>query len=217
MPLRPYLGSKASIICFFGPDGSGKSTLAKALARRLHNENLKVKLSWMRGSHTLASLLAKFLSRFSCFRGHDNPYYGISLPQRFRKFWQLIELVSVFPVVLFRFIIPSITKTVIAERYLPDFIVWVAVTTKDEGFLKSTWAKFLLAITSKAQIRIYVTADIRELVRRRNISNEDFLLTQIKPYDIIAQAIGAHKLDTTNMSVEESLQRISVIVHDASR
>jgi len=120
-------------------------------------------------------------------------------------------------VVLFRFIIPSITKTVIAERYLPDFIVWVAVTTKDEGFLKSTWVKFLLAITSKAQIRIYVTADIRELMRRRNISNEDFLRKQTKLYDIIAQAIGAHKLDTTNMSVEESLQRISVIVHDASR
>jgi len=39
---------------------------------------------------------------------------------------------------------------VIAERYLPDFIVWVAVTTKDEGFLKSTWAKFLLAITTKS-------------------------------------------------------------------
>ena len=206
------------LICLFGPDGSGKSTLAKALAERFDKNKLKVRVSWMRGSHTLASLLARLLSKFSCFKGFDNPYYQISIPRNFKRFWQFLEFVSLLPILLARFLLPKMMGyVVIAERYLPDFIVWVAVTTKDEGFLKSTWAKFLLAIASKAQIRIYVTANIGELVRRRNISCEDFLRKQIKLYDVIVQAIGAHKLDTTNMSVEESLQRISAMVHDASR
>lgn len=64
-----------------------QATLAKALARGLENQGLKVKISWMRGTHTLASLLAKFLSRFSAFRGSDNPYYGIRIPKGFRRLW----------------------------------------------------------------------------------------------------------------------------------
>jgi len=44
------------IICFFGPDGSGKTTLAKALARKFEDYRFNVRISWMRGTHTLASL-----------------------------------------------------------------------------------------------------------------------------------------------------------------
>jgi len=62
-----------SLVCLFGPDSSGKTTLAKALASGLENQRLKVKVSWMRSTNTLAFLLAKFLSRFSAFRGSDNP------------------------------------------------------------------------------------------------------------------------------------------------
>jgi len=202
------------LICLFGPDGSGKSTLAKALAERFDKNKLKVRVSWMRGSHTLASLLARLLSKFSCFKGFDNPYYQISIPRNFKRFWQFLEFVSLLPILLARFLLPKMMGyVVIAERYLPDFIVWAAVTTKDEGFLKSTWAKFLLAITSKAQIRIYVTAELKELVRRSNL-NEGFLRKQIKLYDVIAQAIGAYKLNTTNMSIEKSLQKISAVVQN---
>ena len=57
------------IIYFFGPDGAGKSTLAKKLAWEIHKRGHKTKLSWMRGSHTIASLLAKILSRSDFFKG----------------------------------------------------------------------------------------------------------------------------------------------------
>jgi len=66
------------LICLFGSDGSGKTTLAKALARELEDHGFNVRISWMRGTHTLASPLARFLSRFTLFRESDNPYYGIS-------------------------------------------------------------------------------------------------------------------------------------------
>ena len=125
------------LICFFGPDGSGKSTITKGLAKRLDCEGIRAKLSWMRGTHTLASLLARFLSRFAPFRGSDNPYYGISIPNSARRIWQLLEFISALPILLVRFVLPSLLGyVVIAERYLPGFLVWVSLTTRDEDYLK---------------------------------------------------------------------------------
>jgi len=80
-----------SIIYFFGPDGTGKSTLVKALASELHKGECKLKLSWMRGSHTLTSLLASFMTKFDCFKGSDNPYYNIRIPKSLKRLWQVLD------------------------------------------------------------------------------------------------------------------------------
>ncbi|MEM0471726.1 MAG: AAA family ATPase [Sulfolobales archaeon] len=197
------------IICFFGPDGSGKSTLAKILAKRLNNENFRVRVSWMRGTHTSASLLAKFLSRFSVFRGSDNPYYGIRIPRRLKKMWQFIEFVSMLPVLLAKFLVPSILGyTVIAERYIPDFIVWVALTTRDPRYVNSIAARFLLGLASRAEIMVYVAAEPEELLRRKNDVGRNKILRQLRLYDIMAKQLNAFKLDTTGRSVEESLAEL---------
>ena len=147
------------IICFFGPDASGKSTLAHALIEELKQKGLKVKLSWMKGTHTLASILARLLSKLPTFRGLDNPYYGISIPSCMRRLWQLIEFMSVLPILFFRFILPSLLGyTVIAERFAPYFLVWVSLTTGDTNYLRSLEAGFVLALSMKADVKVYVTA-----------------------------------------------------------
>jgi hypothetical protein len=61
----------------------------------------------MRGTHILALLLARPLSRLKAFRGLDNPYYGISIPSHMERLWQLIEFISALPVLLVRFMLPS--------------------------------------------------------------------------------------------------------------
>jgi len=38
------------VAILFGSDGSGKSTLAKALSEKLNKNNIKVRLSWIRGT-----------------------------------------------------------------------------------------------------------------------------------------------------------------------
>ncbi len=202
------------LICFFGPDGSGKSTLAKALAEGFKRRNLKVVVSWMRGTHTLASVLARFLSRFTVFRGSDNPYYGISIPNRARRVWQLLEFISVLPVLFIKFILPCfLGYVVIAERYAPDFLVWVSLTTRDTGYLRSLEAWFMLALSAKASVKVYVTASETELIRRKGEEvNGKFLCRQLELYERIAELVEAYKIDTTEKSVEETVSYLLSLI-----
>lgn len=202
-----------SIICFFGPDGSGKSTLVRELAKRLTNRGLRVRPSWMRGTHTLASLLARLLSKFTAFRGSDNPYYGITIPRKLKRLWQLVEFTSILPVILLKFILPSLLGYwVIAERYTPDFIIWVSITTNDQFYPRNIEAKFLLTLSSKAHAKIYATATLEKLSRRKK-TNLNFVRAQLMLYDKIASAIDAHRLDTTNKSVNKSLKEALTLLN----
>ncbi|RLF03868.1 MAG: hypothetical protein DRJ60_07925 [Thermoprotei archaeon] len=168
----------------------------------------------MRGTHTLASLLARFLSRFATFRGSDNPYYEISIPSSARRVWQLIEFISVLPILLIRFMLPCfLGYVVIAERYLPDFLVWVSLTTRDADYLKRLEARFLLALSMKANVKVYVTASEAELVGRggEEVSHE-FLSRQLKLYDKVAKLVRAYRIDTTERSIEETLDNLLSLI-----
>ena len=132
-----------AIFYFFGPDGAGKTTLIKNLAKHL-NKNHKTKLSWMRGSHTIASFLAKILSRYEFFKGSENPYYNISIPLKLKNLWQFLEFVSALPVIIIRFVLPSLMGYwIIADRYSLDLAVWISMTTRDSSFLNKFQAKIL--------------------------------------------------------------------------
>jgi len=194
------------LIHLFGPDGSGKTTLAKALAKKLEDNGFNVRISWMRGTHMLASLLARFLSKLVTFKGFNNPYYGISIPNHMKRMWQLIEFVSVLPILLVRFTLPSLLGyTVIAERYIPDFLVWVVITTDDPSYLSSISARFLLALALRAKVKIYVKADLQKLIERRMDMDPSFIMKQLILYEKLAECMDSLTLDTTNRSVNESM------------
>jgi len=182
-----------------------RRTLKGELARR----GFRAQVSWMRGTHTFASLLARMMARFPSLAGSDNPYYHISIPRRLLPMWQFVEFVSMLPVLFARFLLPSLRGNfVIAERYIPDFIVWVTITTDDPAYIKSFTARFLLSLLSKTGTKVYITADYAELLSRRNDVDPTFLKRQLNLYEKLAKSVGASKLDTTWASVDESAKAL---------
>ena len=194
-------------IYFFGPDSTGKSTLTKALASKVQKRGYKIKLSWMRGSHTFTSLTAKILSRFAFFKGSENPYYNIRIPKKLKRLWQLLEFLSALPVIIGEFLIPSLMGYwILADRYTLDLAVWLSITTRDHSFLEKFEAKVLIALAKKTSAKFYVTANLEELKRRAE--KLWFPKEQLRLYDKLAETVDAHIIDTTNKSVDESLQEV---------
>lgn len=201
------------LICLFGPDGAGKTSLARALRVELARRGFSVRISWMRGTHTFASLLARLMAKFPSFAGSDNFYYHISIPRRLLHLWQFLEFVSMLPVLLVRFLLPDMMGDfVIAERYIPDFIVWVTLTTNDPTYYKTFSARFLLSHLLKTRTKVYVTAEYAELLRRREDVDPAFLKRQLDLYDRLAKSIAASRLDTTRTSVGESAKALIGLV-----
>jgi len=195
------------IIYFFGPDSAGKSTLLKELAWEMHERGHRTKLSWMRGSHTFTSLIAKIFAKLDYFKGSENPYYNIKIPRNFKKFWQFLEFIGALPVIIGNFIIPSFMGYhVLADRYTLDLAVWICLTTRDYSFLKRFEAKILIALSGKTNAKFYVTANIEEL-RRRN-AKLWFPKEQLHLYGKLAESVGAYTIDTTNKSIDESIQEV---------
>ncbi|MEM3610106.1 MAG: hypothetical protein QW076_04355 [Candidatus Anstonellales archaeon] len=205
---------KGILILFFGPDGSGKTTLAKLLKKRLIKNGLKIKISWVRGTHTLSLILALILSKFSNMKGNDNFYFGIKVPKD-KRLWQFLEFISALPILLLKYELPLfLGYTVIGERSHCDLIAWIATTSKDPEFIISIPSIFLLKLASK-RINFYITANANTLInRRKNEVSEKFIITQLKYYNLLYKLINAVKIETDNKKVSESLNELlSAIKH----
>lgn len=201
-----------SIICFFGPDGSGKTTLAGILLKYLLSKNIRVKVSWLRGTHTLASILACILSKFNSFQGFDNPYYNIRIPDGMRRLWRFIEFISLLPILLARIFIPRLLGyEIICERSIPDFIVWIILTLRDPKFLSTLAGKFLISLSLKTKYLFYITASLNILKVRRSEMEIEFLRGESIIYDKLSKILDVYKIDTSDKSVEESIN--SILAH----
>ena len=202
------------IIYLFGTDGSGKSTLARLLACRLKRQGIRTKHSWMRGSHTFVSVLSRFLSRFDSFKNGPNPYYEIKIPKRLVKLWYFLEYVSSLPTILLKFVFPSFFGwLVIADRYVIDLVVWVALITNDDSFLRTVFAKHLVSLALRSKCRFFIVADLKELARRSG-ENATWLSRQLCLYESLG--LQAYTINTTEKDPEGSLEEILNILKRCS-
>ncbi|MEM1704016.1 MAG: hypothetical protein QXQ31_08175 [Zestosphaera sp.] len=191
------------LVYFFGPDGSGKSTLARLLRSYLYSHGVYTHVSWFRGSHLFASVLARFLSYFTSLRGYSNPYYGIAIPSKLRPLWVLVEFFSLLPHYLLRRLL-SLLHPVIGDRGLVDFIVWIIVTLDYPKFLSSLIGSFLARLAAKEK-NVYVKADLATLSRRVIDIPLSFLAKEIACYSVLAKYYASHTIDTTSRTPKESL------------
>ncbi|MEM2288826.1 MAG: hypothetical protein QW503_07045 [Sulfolobales archaeon] len=194
---------RAFTICLFGPDGSGKSTLARLLRGYLYSQGVYAHVSWFRGSHLFASVLARFLSHFTSFKGYRNPYYGIIVPSKLRPLWVLVEFSSLLPHYLLRRFL-SLLHPVIGDRGLLDFVVWIIVTLDYPRFLSSFTGRFLARLAVKEK-NVYVKADPATLLRRVVDIPPSFLAKEVACYSVLAKYYASHTIDTTSRTPMESL------------
>ncbi|MEM3806042.1 MAG: hypothetical protein QXV08_08305 [Desulfurococcus sp.] len=188
---------------FFGPDGSGKSTLARLLRSYLYSQGVYAYISWFRGTHLFASVLARFFSRFTSFRGYGNPYYRIVVPSKLRPLWVLVEFFSLLPHYLFRRLF-SLLHPVIGDRGLLDFVVWIIVTLDYPRFISSFIGRFLARVVAKEK-NVYVKADPATLHRRVVDIPPSFLAKEVACYGVLAKYYASHTIDTTSRTPMESL------------
>lgn len=208
-------GRLGLILCLFGADGSGKTTIARHLSAYLSSRGVNNIVVWMRGTHTFAAVLARFLARFDVFRGRCNPYYNICIPRRMRSLWMLIELISVIPIIVLRFALPKLLgRVVIAERSPIDFLLWLVTTVGREGFVWKFIANVTIALArSLCDVVVYVRADERVLITRKRGSKEVWLIpVQLRVYDGLAKALGVSCIDTSRKSVSEVVAEVLKLV-----
>jgi len=203
------------LLCLFGVDGSGKTTFARYVAKYLHIRGFYVVIAWMRGTHTIASVLARILACSSVFRGPCNPYYKICIPPKMKRLWLWIEFISILPVILLRFAVPKLLgRVVVAERSLIDFLAWLIVTLRWSriigGFIGRSIVSLQLSLCDGV---IYVRADLDTLLaRRRGYPEEHLIPIQLRIYDAIAKALQAPCIDTSRKTVSESIREILKII-----
>jgi len=180
-------------LVFSGADGSGKTTTTKLL-RLYFSEYGGVCVHWFRGSHLLASVLARFLHGFKSFRGSCNPYYRICVPEGLRRVWVFLEFVSVLPHLFARFLLWRVCKVVVCDRGLLDFIVWLVVTLDSPWILKTLIGRFLLALVSRENI-VYLYADVDTLTGRADVPRE-FIVRELTVYSVLARYFAKCFIDT---------------------
>ncbi|ADI31953.1 hypothetical protein [Staphylothermus hellenicus] len=205
------------LICLFGADGSGKTSIARYLAKYLRSQGWNTSIAWLRGSHTLASILARLLSRFNVFRGNCNPYYRICISSSMRKPWIFIEFISILPIIFLKFLAPKLLgRIVVAERCPIDFLVWLIITLRDQRVIHSFWGRTTLSLAlSICDKIIYIRADQEALLSRRKGFEEEYLIpAQLRIYDQLAEWLRTQYIDTTNKTVAESISEIIRIIGD---
>lgn len=199
-----------------GPDGSGKSTQARNIARMLTNRGFKVRFCWIRGPHSIASILSRFLIKLGYFRlieTSESSYkvFDPKLLTGLSALWGFIEFLSVLPWIITRMYLPLLFgRIVVADRYILDTIVY-ALYYVGPSFM-TVWGKILMCMVPKNSLLICMDADTHVLQERRR--NEpltmDYLIFQRVAYKTLAKQIDAVTIDTTNDSPTETFQDIKM-------
>ncbi|MEZ0346224.1 MAG: thymidylate kinase [Infirmifilum sp.] len=188
-----------AVLVLSGPDGSGKTTLARLLRARCGSCGY----FWLRGSHLLASLLLRLLSRFSAFQGSCNPYYGVCVPGGLRGLWVHVEFWSAVPRLLMRGLLSRLYGLLVCDRGALDLVVWVAATLRHPGFISSLYGRFLLSLASR-EPTVYLRADRAVLAGRGDVP-EGFLAYEYALYEVLSRYFALVSIDTGRCRPAECL------------
>jgi len=192
-------------VIFSGADGSGKTTVSKLLAFYISRYSSTC-VHWFRGSHLLASILARFMSYFKIFHGVCNPYYKICILKKLRGLWVHVEFWSFMPHVFTRVLLRRLCHFLICDRGFLDFIVWAIVTLDYLGFLRGVYGGFLFRLAARER-PVYLYADLDVLAKRADVPRE-FIVKELAVYNVLAKYVSLCSINTGAKSPWDTLRDV---------
>ncbi len=198
-----------SFICFAGPDGVGKTTQAKLLQKKLEKAGVKQKYVWLRYSHKISLLPLAFARIFKLSRVKELKKGKIVCHEFYKSrpmstLYEFTLLVDMFFSVLMKVRIPILLgKVIICDRFVPDTLVDLMVSTKNfDLFDNIIWVFFVTLIPEGKIIMLKARAeDLRH--RRDDLKADEDLELKIRAYDIIAS-----KLNITAINSDKPISSI---------
>ena len=207
------------VIVITGIDGSGKTTIANLLVKHLRSKGCKTKYVWIKSLHTLAYLISRIFESQGWHRLVKNPNkivvsrFELPRSKSAEKIWPTIEFISVLPWIILKVNLAIFFGfTIVADRYIIDTIVSIAMRTRNSFFVESFLGKLLLRMIPKETVILYLDADLRTVSKRRpDIEyTTDEIISQISLYRLLAEKMGAYFIDTTMSSIEDVEKRVGI-------
>jgi len=195
------------MIYFFGPDGTGKTTHAELTSQYLRKMGYKTWRASVKQHHTLSYLLLKLLSGGK-YGGQAISYYGFGdgLKQKIKTPWKILELLSLFPAILYRVLLPLLLGyTVICDRYVLDTLVSLSYFLDGQKLISSIFANLLTSMIPKDSVLFYMNADTKVILQRKR---DEPLTPKLIEYYKWAYETLMKQLKLKTITIDTSIARV---------
>jgi len=206
------------IISFFGPDGSGKTTLSKTLKEYISRRGYKTRHIRLRSHHLAIYILLTMLRKLGLIPHTYSPRiltYSIKRYFNKRRLFIYLELINVVIWVIINIKIRSLftRSVVIAERYIPDFMVDMLLLSPNKKTLDILTRILAPFMRDTIKILLYATPD--DMLKRKKDEelSRQYLSAQLLLYTIVARRLGVDLvLNTSKYDKDTSFTKIKQLL-----
>mgnify|MGYP000722278044 CR=1 FL=1 len=207
------------IVAFCGPDGSGKTTHARLIYHTLCSKHVRVRYARLRSHHMIMYMVIKFLQLCGVLPRTSSPMeLDFSIRHKFskaRSLLALLELVSAISWIILNIKLPkALGYSIVAERYIPDFLVSLRILTPNHKMKITRLANSLMKRLCRNAIIIFLYSEPPILVERKRDEKitkyyAEYLL---KIYREVLSELKVISIDTSHVNVWKIHQALRNVV-----
>ena len=200
-------------IMLSGPDGTGKSSIANAVITELKDKNIVLNHVWFRFNHYLAKVV-NFVGRifgksyYETYSWGKSGYHDYAGPLGF-LYVLAVYIDHVFFNLFLRGIYFKSDQYYLIDRFIIDIIADLIVDTKRPNMIFYLFAPHLKKELNLAHTFILKCDKEIVISRRKDIIDDKSYDAKIAAYKLIAGKFNITTLDSGQLSIEESVNKIT--------